>query len=114
MPKKILPDRVYDVLKWVAIIALPAFSIFYARIGAVWQLPYTEQICETLDAVAVLLGALLCVSAIQYATDKAAEGNRAIARIYWRRWITYTPTTRRPNNAKTKRTAEQPKHYTGV
>lgn len=73
MPKKILPDRVYDVLKWVAIIALPAFSIFYARIGAVWQLPYTEQICETLDAVAVLLGALLCVSAIQYATDKAAQ-----------------------------------------
>lgn len=76
MPKKILPDRVYDVLKWVAIIALPAFSIFYARIGAVWQLPYTEQICETLDAVAVLLGALLCVSAIQYATDKAAEGQK--------------------------------------
>lgn len=76
MPKKILPDRVYDVLKWVAIIALPAFSIFYARIGAVWQLPYTEQICETLDAVAVLLGALLCVSAIQYATDKAAQGQK--------------------------------------
>ena len=76
MPKKILPDRVYDVLKWVAIIALPASSIFYARIGAVWQLPYTEQICETLDAVAVLLGALLCVSAIQYATDKAAEGKK--------------------------------------
>lgn len=76
MPKKILPDRVYDVLKWVAIIALPAFSIFYARIGAVWQLPYTKQICETLDAVAVLLGALLCVSAIQYATDKAAQGQK--------------------------------------
>ena len=74
MPKKILPDHVYDVLKWTAIIALPAFSIFYARIGAVWALPYTEQICETLDAVAVLLGALLCVSAIQYATDKAAQG----------------------------------------
>ena len=76
MPKKILPDRVYDVLKWVAIIALPAFSIFYARIGAVWQLPYTEQICETLDAVAVLLGALLCVSAIQYATSKPEEGQK--------------------------------------
>ena len=76
MPKKIVPDRVYDVLKWVANIALPAFSIFYARIGAVWALPYTEQICETLDAVAVLLGALLCVSAIQYATDKAAQGQK--------------------------------------
>lgn len=77
MPKKILPDRVYDVLKWVAIIALPAFSIFYARIGAVWQLPYTEQICETLDAVALLLGALLCVSAIQYATSKPEEGQKS-------------------------------------
>lgn len=74
--KQILPDKVYDVLKWIAIIALPAFSIFYDRIGAVWALPYTEQICETLDAVAVLLGALLCVSAIQYATDKAAEGQK--------------------------------------
>lgn len=74
--KQILPDKVYDALKWIAIIALPAFSIFYDRIGAVWALPYTEQICETLDAVAVLLGALLCVSAIQYATDKAAEGQK--------------------------------------
>lgn len=75
--KQILPDKVYDVLKWIAIIALPAFSIFYDRIGAVWALPYTEQICETLDAVAVLLGALLCVSAIQYATDKAAQGQKS-------------------------------------
>ena len=85
MPKKILPDRVYDVLKWVAIIALPAFSIFYAYLLS--STPPTRP-------------------------QKAK--NRAIARIYWRRWITYTPTTRRPNNAKTKRTAEQPKHYTGV
>ena len=76
MPNKILPDRVYDVLKWVAIIALPAFSVFYAKIGAVWALPYTEQICETLDAVALLLGALLCVSAIQYATSKPEEGQK--------------------------------------
>ena len=76
MPNKILPDRVYDVLKWTAIIALPAFSVFYAKIGAVWGLPYTEQICETLDAVALLLGALLCVSAIQYATGKAEEGQK--------------------------------------
>lgn len=77
MPNKILPDRVYDILKWVAIIALPAFSVFYAKIGAVWGLPYTEQICETLDAVALLIGALLCVSAIQYATGKAEEGQKS-------------------------------------
>lgn len=76
MPNKLLPDRVYDVLKWCAIIALPAFSVFYAKIGAVWGLPYTEQICETLDAVGLLLGALLCVSAIQYATGKAAENQK--------------------------------------
>lgn len=75
--KQILPDKVYDVLKWIAIIALPAFSIFYDRIGAIWSFPYTEQICETLDAVAVLLGALLCVSAIQYAADKTAEGQKS-------------------------------------
>ena len=73
MKNTILPDAVYDVLKWVAIIALPAFSVFYDRIGVIWGLPYTQEICGTLDAAAVLLGALLCVSAIQYATGKAAE-----------------------------------------
>ncbi len=77
MPKKILPDGVYDVLKWCAIIALPAFSVFYAKIGAVWGLPYTQQICETLDALGLLLGALLCVSAIQYAAGKAEQGPKS-------------------------------------
>ena len=84
MPKKILPDRVYDVLKWVAIIALPAFSIFYARIGAVWQLPYTEQICETLDAVAVLLGRPILLvdhpsaAVLPYLKDQARSGRTVI------------------------------------
>jgi len=69
--KQILPDKVYDILKWVAIIALPAFSVFYAKIGAVWGFLYTEQICETLDACGLLLGALLCISTIQYVANKA-------------------------------------------
>lgn len=77
MKKSILPDAVYDILKWVAIIALPAFGVFYERIGMIWGFPYTEQICGTIDALSVLLGALLCVSAIQYAAGKAAEGQKS-------------------------------------
>lgn len=76
MKNKILPDAVYDILKWIAIIALPAFCVFYERIGVIWGLPYTQEICGTLDAASVLLGALLCVSAIQYATGKVEEGQK--------------------------------------
>ena len=78
MKNKILPDAVYDILKWIAIIALPAFCVFYERIGVIWGLPYTQEICGTLDAASVLLGALLCVSAIQYASGKAGESPKSV------------------------------------
>jgi hypothetical protein len=35
----LIPDKVYDVLKWVALVALNAIGIFYATFAAVWGLP---------------------------------------------------------------------------
>jgi hypothetical protein len=58
----ILPDKVYNVLKWVCLIALPAFAVFYAVIAKIWGLPYEAEIPATINAVAVLIGALIGVS----------------------------------------------------
>ena len=39
-----LPDRVYDVLKWVTILFLPAIAVLYKSLAAEWGLPYADQI----------------------------------------------------------------------
>ena len=63
----IFNDRVYDVLKWVAIVALPALATFISVISKIWGWgDLGSMIAQTITAVAVLLGALLGISAIQY------------------------------------------------
>lgn len=57
-----LPDKLYDVLKWVCLIALPALAVFYAVIAKIWGLPFEAEIPATINAVAVLIGALIGVS----------------------------------------------------
>lgn len=67
-----MSNKVYDILKWVAIICLPALSAFISVIGKIWGFPdLALMISQTITAVAVLLGALLGVSALQY--KKGAE-----------------------------------------
>lgn len=68
-----LSNQIYNVLKWVCIIALPAISIFYTAIAAIWNLPYGEQISKTIDAVAILIGALIGISTISYNKDKKVK-----------------------------------------
>lgn len=65
-PKGFLPDRVYDVLKWVAIIVMPALATFIVGLGGIWSLPFAGQAAATVTAVGVLLGALLGLSSVKY------------------------------------------------
>lgn len=58
-----LSDNIYNILKWIGLIALPALAVFVSVIGPVWNIPYTDQIVITLNALGVLIGALIGVSA---------------------------------------------------
>ena len=67
----ILNDKVYDILKWVAIVALPALSTFIVVISKIWGWgDLGLMIAQTITAIAVLLGALLGISSIQYSNQK--------------------------------------------
>ena len=57
-----LPDKIYDVLKWVALICLPTLAVFYAIIAKIWNLPFESEIPATINAVAALIGGLIGVS----------------------------------------------------
>lgn len=61
-----LDDKIYDVLKWVALVVLPAIATLYTALAGVWGLPYAQEIPATITAVDLFLGALLGVSTAQY------------------------------------------------
>lgn len=59
-------NTVYDVLKWVALIALPALAILYGSLAEIWGLPFAEQIPDTITAVDLFLGVVLGISNVTY------------------------------------------------
>ena len=61
-----IPNKVYDVLKWLCIIAFPALATLYAVVSKIWGLPFEEQIPATITAIATFIGALLGVSSLNY------------------------------------------------
>lgn len=68
----LLPDKVYQALKWVALIALPAVAVFVQAVGPAWGLPHIDQIVTTLNALSVLVGVLIGVSELKTKLSLAA------------------------------------------
>lgn len=61
-----LPNKVYDVLKWIAIVFLPALITLYGVIAHTCNIPYTEQILTIAVAVDTFLGTILGISSSAY------------------------------------------------
>lgn len=59
-------DKIYNVLKWVAQIFLPAVGTLYFALAATWGLPYAEQVVGTITAADTFLGVLLGISSAKY------------------------------------------------
>ena len=67
-----MSNRVYDVLKFIAQIVLPALGTLYFALASIWGLPYGEEIVGTITAVDAFLGALLGLSTAQYKKNEEA------------------------------------------
>lgn len=59
-------NKVYDTLKFIAQIVLPAIATFIATVFGIWGIPYAEQISATIMAADTLLGAVLMISSNTY------------------------------------------------
>ena len=68
-----MSNKVYDVLKFIAQILLPAIGTLYFALARIWDLPLAEQIVGTITAVDCFLGALLGISTRQYNKEKQIE-----------------------------------------
>ena len=65
-----LSNKLYDVLKWIAMIFLPALGTLYFALAKIWDLPLAEEIVGTLSAIAVFIGAIIGISSAQYNKEK--------------------------------------------
>lgn len=68
MPDWLLPDKAYQVLKWLNLTVLPALAVLVGALGPVWGLPHTDAVVTTISAVALFFGATIGVSAIRAKT----------------------------------------------
>ena len=66
-------NRVYDVLKWMVLIALPALAAAYGALAATWGLPYVGEVVSTINILTALLGAMIGLSTAEY--NREANGN---------------------------------------
>lgn len=68
-----LSNKMYDLLKWVAMVVLPALGTLYFTLAGIWGFPYGEEIVGTIVAIDTFLGVLLGISNAQYNKMDAAE-----------------------------------------
>ena len=65
-----LPDKIYNVLKWLTMIVLPALATLYFAMAGIWGFPYGEQVVGTITALVTFFGVVLGVSTAQYNKSK--------------------------------------------
>lgn len=59
-------SKVYDLLKFLAQILLPALGTLYFSLAGVWDLPSAQEVVSTVLAVDTFLGVLLGLSSAAY------------------------------------------------
>lgn len=67
----LISNQLYDVLKAVVTVVLPALATLYVALSAVWDLPEPEAVVATLAAVATFLGVLLGISTKSWNNSEA-------------------------------------------
>lgn len=58
----LIPDKLYDILKWVGLVLCPALAVLVATVGPAWGMPYVEPVVTTINAVGLFIGACIGVS----------------------------------------------------
>ncbi len=59
-------NSVYNAIKWVITIALPATGALYYGLAQVWHFPHADDISGTINVLIVFLGMLIGYSTRQY------------------------------------------------
>lgn len=68
-----IPDKVYNVLKWLALTVIPALTTLYGVIGTAFNIPYTTEVLMIMPAISTFIGSLIGVSTAKYYQSLSQE-----------------------------------------
>lgn len=66
-----MSNKMYDILKWCAILLIPALATLYRGLAGIWGWAFMEEIPQTLITIDAFLGAILGISTIDYKKKEA-------------------------------------------
>lgn len=69
--KYLLPDKVYDAIKFFVTVVMPAASVLYVALASIWGWPFADEVGRTVAAVYTFLCALMGISS--YSAKPAAD-----------------------------------------
>jgi hypothetical protein len=69
-----LTNPQFDLIKWFAMILIPALAVLYVAMADVWGLPYREAVVPTVMALDLLVGLFLDFMASQYNETNGLPG----------------------------------------
>ena len=61
-----LSNKLYNTLKWIVMIVIPACATLYFALATIWGFPYGDEVVATMTATATFIGALIGVSTKSY------------------------------------------------
>lgn len=61
-----LNSKVYDVLKIITTVVLPALGTMYFGLAQIWGLPYSEEVVGTITIITTALGTMLTIDNSYY------------------------------------------------
>lgn len=64
-----MSNKTYDILKWIALVFLPALGTLYFTLAGIWGLPCGEQVVGTITAIDTFIGVMLGISSANYNKD---------------------------------------------
>lgn len=62
----IMNSKIYDILKWIALVALDAIGVAYKALALIWNWPNGEAVMQTCAIISVLIGTLIGISGVAY------------------------------------------------
>lgn len=71
-----LPDRLYDCMKWLVLIFIPALTSLYVSLCSVFNTPffaYPEQVAKVSAYVCTFFGIILGISTMEYRKEDEEE-----------------------------------------
>lgn len=65
-----MSNKVYDILKWISVIVVPALVLLINTLGSIWGWQYTTEISMSISAIGVFIGAIIQVSSSKYSKEQ--------------------------------------------